>query len=181
MLNAVTKVQEKVETLQTQLAESNEKLDLILEAILNLSTEDTTQQPAVSAPIVGLDPEKWMDIAMTTKGWHEDNHTEKLMAYFRQGGFEWDPRGDENAWCGAFVRATLVQAGMLAIDSLKAKDWKQYGQPCDEKFGAIVAGNSHVAFCLGGGELIGGNQGDMVKVGNIEWYISNPVYRWPIG
>lgn len=144
-----------------------------------VSEGQSSDLPDMSVPR-DLDPNSWMNSAKSVLGQHEDHDTEALMEYFRKGGFEWDPRGDEHAWCAAYVRATLAQTGLPVLESLKAADWKEYGEPCEEQYGAIVVGKSHVAFCLGDGKLIGGNQGDMVKEGNIEWYISKPVFRWPV-
>ena len=169
-VNTIANVSQRLDSLEKGQSEIKEILS---------GTLETPPPPAMSDPLE-LDPDSWINIAKSVLGRHEDHDTRSLMEFFEKGGFEWDPRGDAHAWCAAYVRATLAQAGLPVLESLKAADWKAYGEPCEEKYGAIVVGKSHVAFCLGDGKLIGGNQGDMVKEGNIEWYISNPVFRWPV-
>lgn len=83
---------------------------------------------------------------------------------------------DETPWCASFVCRMLRESGMKDTNSAAAASYKEYGEHCDLKPGAVVvfkwaAGNRHVTFvdhivdsdyvaCLGG------NQDNSVKVSN---------------
>jgi len=127
---------------------------------------------------------QWLEIAYQYNGLHEEKDAEALMAFFESAGFQWDPRGDQNAWCGAYVRACLVRAGLPdpGEDGLRASFYKTYGveEKGKPRPGALVIGPNHVALLVEGNKIIGGNQGDMVKEGQVDWYFSNPVYRYPV-
>ncbi len=125
---------------------------------------------------------KLLQVAYEYEGKHEEKNVNELQGFFRTAGFDWDPRGDEGAWCGAFMRACLVHAGFPdpGPDGLRAAFYKGYGVTCEPQPGAIVVSNTHVALLVEGNRIIGGNQGDMVKEGQVEWYFSDPVYRLPV-
>ena len=99
--------------------------------------------------------------------------------------------GDEVPWCGTFTAACLKEAGFpIAKNWMRAKAWLDWGLmlsgPC---VGAVVVferqGGGHVGFVVGRdtrGRLLvlGGNQGDQVKVSPFD--IGRAVgYRWPEG
>lgn len=99
---------------------------------------------------------------------------------------------DETPWCGTFVAACMRDAAISPLPKfwMRAKDWLNWGQelsgPC---VGAVVVfereGGGHVGFVVGRdtqGRLLvlGGNQGDQVKVS--PFIAARAVgYRWPTG
>ena len=99
----------------------------------------------------------------------------------------WD--SDEVAWCGTFVAHCIKKAEcQLPKYWMRAKGWLDWGQELSEPcVGCIVVfereGGGHVGFVVGKdaqGHLmvLGGNQGDAVKVSAFE--TSRIVgYRWP--
>lgn len=107
------------------------------------------------------------------KGWdglHETRDREKIMAIFREAGFEFDP--DLMPWCGVGLRAALVLAGYEdpGPRAAKASTYKDYGVKSDNpKRGDIFVSETHVAAIEevrddGVLMLNGGNQSDMYCV-----------------
>lgn len=99
---------------------------------------------------------------------------------------------DSVPWCSAFVNWCCKQAGIKGTGLANARSWLKWGVPVDKPVeGCIVIlkrppnpASGHVAFFvreLGGMvELLGGNQGDQVK---LSWYHQADVigYRLPLG
>lgn len=86
-------------------------------------------------------------------------------------------KGDDGAvpWCGLFVDYCMTAAGIAPPkNSFRAKSWLDWGVPiANPVVGAVVIftrdGGGHVGFVVGKdlkGNLmvLGGNQGDMVKI-----------------
>ena len=99
-------------------------------------------------------------------------------------------KGDEIAWCSAFVNWCVEQAGLVGVDHLGAKKWKKWanGKAISGAVpvpGAItVLSRGHVGFLVyrenGKVLMLGGNQGDMVCLAS---YDASGVdtYLWPNG
>jgi uncharacterized protein (TIGR02594 family) len=83
---------------------------------------------------------------------------------------------DETAWCGGFVAACLVEAGLTPVKlAVRAKSWAEYGSNLRLTHlapGAILVfgreGGGHVGFYVGEDDtryyVLGGNQGNRVCV-----------------
>ena len=134
-----------------------------------------------------MDRPKIVEKAYEFDGLHENHDVEKLMAFFREAGVEWDPRGDANAWCGVFVRCLCIVCGFEDPGPAchQARQFKNYGPECEPQAGCIVYGERHVAVMVDpdwdfGGKIIGGNQGDKVKEGGLDWYFSDPKFIMPV-
>lgn len=100
-------------------------------------------------------------------------------------------RDDETPWCAGFVAYVLKKVGFPILSPAKvarALAWAEYGVPLGKPaYGAIAVksrnGGGHVGFVVGKDQfgnimLLGGNQGDMVKISPFKASeISH--YRWP--
>ncbi|GMU10152.1 hypothetical protein ASNO1_64060 [Corallococcus caeni] len=108
-------------------------------------------------------------------------------------------KSDEIPWCSSFVNWCVTQAGLKGTNNAGAASWLSWGIPVAARRGAIAVlfnpdavksrisqtGN-HVGFLLQETathyKLLGGNQGDAVKVSNMPkkaWRLKG--YRWPDG
>ena len=62
----------------------------------------------------------------------------------------WGAGRDETPWCSAFVSWCVLRAGLESTHSAAARSWRDYGQPCEFRRGAIVVlsrqGGGHVGF-----------------------------------
>lgn len=100
-------------------------------------------------------------------------------------------RDDETPWCASFVSGVLELSGIASARSAWARSYLKWGIPLgDPAVGAVAVlergpSSGHVAFVVGRDAagnlmLLGGNQGDMVKVSAF-----SPArvlaYRWPGG
>lgn len=97
-------------------------------------------------------------------------------------------KGDEIAWCSAFVNWCIEQAGLVGRDHLGAKRWENWanGKKITDAVpvpGAItILSRGHVGFLLfrenGKVHMLGGNQSDMVCIAA---YDASGVecYMWP--
>lgn len=97
---------------------------------------------------------------------------------------------DEVPWCSAFACWVMETASYESTRSARARSWLDYGQACGPRFGALAvlwrespdSASGHVGFLMGRRDgtvyLLGGNQGDRVKVSP---YPESRVlaYRWP--
>jgi uncharacterized protein (TIGR02594 family) len=154
----------------------------------------TTQ---VSAPKV-LGTPRWLEIAQNEVGQHEiagGNHNARIIAYHASTSLK--AKQDEVAWCASFVNWCLTQAGLKGTNSAAAASWASWGSACNARYGAVAviynakAANSslstsgnHVGFLVEETathyKLLGGNQGDQVKVSSFpksKWKLKG--YRWP--
>jgi len=99
---------------------------------------------------------------------------------------------DETAWCGGFVAAVLVEAGLTPVKlAVRAKSWAAYGANLRTTHlapGAILVfgreGGGHVGFYVGEDAtryyVLGGNQSNMVRVSPV---LKSRLIaaRWPKG
>lgn len=144
---------------------------LIMEII-----EDTLKKDVVEGTTDADDPTPWLTEAKKWEGLDEVDDNEKLQAFL---GI--DP--EEVSWCAAFANKVLEATGYKTTGTLRARDFAQYGEDCECQTGAIAVFRSHVGFVSDDeSKLLGGNQGNMVKESNLQWYHDNMVflgYRWP--
>lgn len=117
----------------------------------------------------------YLGLAQTMLGSREDADRAAIMAYFARGGVNLDPVAE--AWCAAFVNATLEQAGFSGTNSNMARSFLQWGREVqgapqvgdigvlprgdDERFGHV--GIVSAVNPNGTVTLLGGNQGDAVS------------------
>jgi uncharacterized protein (TIGR02594 family) len=104
----------------------------------------------------------------------------------------WNSKKDDSAlpWCGAFVRYCLVNAALpVPKEWYRARAFINHGLPCHVPvYGCIgviknAKGQYHVGFVVGRDNagnilMLGGNQGDAVKVSAFK-SSAFVAYRWP--
>ena len=132
--------------------------------------------PDMSAPMV-LDPDSWMNESKKFIGIDEHDDEDKVIAMSQQAGTPIN--SSETPWCAIFVNAILASVGLKTTGTMRARDFENYGEPCEEKVGAIVVYRSHVGFVPEIGKVLGGNQSDGVNIGQQSWYGKVICYRWP--
>jgi uncharacterized protein (TIGR02594 family) len=142
---------------------------------------------------------KWLEIAEKEIGQAEKRGCENSRIVEYHATTSLKAKDDETPWCSSFVNWSVLQAGFPETDSAAAKSWLNWGQPLTvPRVGCICiirqkqkgndkatgsASGYHVAFWLkeekGRVFLLGGNQGDQVKVssfGLASYEICG--YRW---
>lgn len=121
---------------------------------------------------------------------HNNKLINLLNTALRYNGVKWVD--DEMAWCGGFVAAVLLEAGIEPVKiAARAKSWANFSTNLDPTKltpGAILVfgrdGGGHVGFYLGEDDtryyVLGGNQSNMVRVSPIlkSRLIAS---RWPRG
>ena len=107
---------------------------------------------------------------------------------------------DEVPWCSSFVNWVMRQAGFVGTNSAAARSWLGWGTATTARYGAITviqrkgqdsdeatgsATSYHVGFLIEASSqrvrLLGGNQGDMVKISGFmlsSYDIRG--FRWPV-
>ncbi|MEM1055168.1 MAG: TIGR02594 family protein [Bacteroidota bacterium] len=148
-----------------------------------------------SAPVAGEPP--WMTIARSYLGLHERTHNSRLRRFLRS-----DRRtlGDPARlpWCGDFVETAIRLAledepfpGRLGENPYLARNWMEFGQPCELTTGAVVVFwrgrrnglSGHVGFVSGQAPgriyTLGGNQSNRVSIAPLS---ADRVlgFRWPL-
>jgi uncharacterized protein (TIGR02594 family) len=104
-------------------------------------------------------------------------HNERVVEYHSTTTLQ--ATTDETPWCSSFVNWVMKQAGHKGTNSARAIDWAKWGRKLDRPaYGAIAVfrwnpppdKKGHVGFVVGRKgsriELLGGNQGNEVKVQN---------------
>jgi len=131
----------------------------------------------------GLDPiasggSDWMKIARGEMGVSESTHNSRIASYHKTTGLD---AGGGTPWCSSFVNAVMEKAGYKGTDSAAAVSWKAWGTGVglnNARQGDIVvfdkdrdnSSATHVGFIQsidlkrGIIMVLGGNQGDQVKV-----------------
>jgi uncharacterized protein (TIGR02594 family) len=117
----------------------------------------------------------WITVAEGESGQKElkesGKHNPRIVEYHSTTGKFKD---DETPWCASFVNWVFKQAGIAGTGSASALSWKKFGKDLKKPaYGAVGVidwggGKGHVGFVVGmQGKnvlLLGGNQGDSVKV-----------------
>ncbi|MBC9208268.1 TIGR02594 family protein [Roseomonas aerophila] len=142
----------------------------------------------------------WMAIAENELGVAEipgRQHNPRIVEYHMTTSLQ--AGDDETPWCASFVNWVMRQAGYSGTNSAAAKSWKGWGSASGGRYGAITVlrrqrsghdastGSSsgfHVGFMTkqtaGHIQLLGGNQGNMVKLSNFNLSSYNiEAQRWP--
>lgn len=148
--------------------------EAVLTAIEALMPRDTETEVPGADPVINTP--YWLDIARKYEGLDEDDDKAALQELMNI-----DP--EMTPWCAAFANAVLEEARINGTGSLRARDFANWGEECECKDGAVAVFKKHVGFVVKDGEkLLGGNQGNMVKESNLQWYHDNMQfmsYRWP--
>jgi len=188
----VSEVLQRIDTLNTALSDISEKLDKLLsyvempEELAGEKGEVAQYGPPASTTSDTDDPNSmpWMIEAFKTEGIHERHDADAVKQLASDAGTPIsDPQ--DTPWCAIAVNGWLARAGMRSTGSMRARDFAQYGKPCDAKIGALAVWTKHVAFVASTEpeiEVIGGNQSDKVMVGKKTWYDKYSDflgYRWP--
>ena len=140
-------------------------------------------KPGETPPWV-LEAEKWM--------WkNEVDNQEELEALL---GVNPDGGSGGLPWCAYFLNAIFDACGIQGTTeggarSGKSTSFVDWGQIVEKRDGAVgifydqAGGSGHVAIVRENGtKLLGGNQGDTVRLNKIDWYEKNRKYadyRWP--
>lgn len=148
-----------------------EKLDTIISFL------DSGDQPYKPVSVAPLNPEIWLDKAKEYLGIDEDADEDKVIELSKLAGTP--ITSSETPWCAIFVNAILASCGFATTGTMRARDFEDYGEECEEKVGAIVVYKSHVGFVSEIGKCLGGNQSDGVTVGEQSWYGTPIAYRFP--
>jgi len=137
----------------------------------------------------------WLARARAHIGLHEgvgDANNKTIMGWAKRFG-GWIAsfyKADSIPWCGLFVGAMLMEAGIKPpANLLGARQYERWGQPL--KYGApgaIVtfarAGGGHVGFYVAEDpdayHILGGNQSDAVNIKRIAKSRATSI-RWPVG
>ena len=145
---------------------------------------------------------KWLEIAEGEVGQKEVKGGENPRIIEYHASTSLKAREDEIPWCASFVNWCVTQAGLIGTNSAAAISWASWGERITEPVaGCIVvirqrkkgtdqatgsSSGNHVAFFNrienGYIYLLGGNQGDSVKVSGFNLKSYDVVaYRWPEG
>lgn len=139
----------------------------------------------------------WLAIGMAEIGQREVvgvNHNPRIIEYHTATSLK--STDDETAWCSSFVSWCLEQAKVPSTRSARARSYMEWGETLVGPVpGCVVVfwrgstakdGAGHVGFYVGGDPkkgkiaVLGGNQGNMVKVAatGVDKLLG---YRWPQG
>ncbi len=124
---------------------------------------------------------KILDIALNEQGVSEvrgEDHNPRILQYAKDIRQSW-VQDDETAWCSIFINWCALKAGCKRSGKLNARSWLEVGRSInigDQKPGDVVifwresenSWKGHVALYVGKDDhyyyVLGGNQGNMVKV-----------------
>ena len=146
-----------------------------------------------SAPPEGPIPEnpEWLEFALGEIGVEEvpgPGNNPRVIEYHKTTTLK--ATQDSVAWCSSFVNWCMKQAGIEGSGSAAARSWQNWGKKLDTPRNGCIAvlkrgtdpAKGHVAFYVGDGtstiRLLGGNQGDQVKVASFPKSMVLS-YRWP--
>lgn len=136
---------------------------------------------------------KWLTLARTYIGVQEikgSQHNPFILELWKSaklGGI----KNDETPWCAGFVGGVLEQSGIRSARADNARSYLAWGGKLEmPTVGCIVVfergpDSGHVGFVVGRDSnrnlmVLGGNQGDMVKISSFNVYRVLG-YRWPAG
>lgn len=137
-----------------------------------------------------IDRPIWMPLVFGELGVRETpgvHATPRILEYFKATQLQ--PSDDVTPWCSAFACWSLERTGLKSTHSARALSWRNWGNQCGRRFGAICVLSrdnnpelGHVCFFLEEDAtrfwVIGGNQGDAVSVRSfpLERLLAT---RWP--
>ena len=152
--------------------------------------KEATREIITESLIIEIDGMQapWIIEGLKWVGKNEIDDEEELTDFLGINPNDDDPDG--LPWCGAWAGKILGDAAVPTINSLRAVDYINYGEPCECVNGALAifdAGRipgGHVGFVIDDTKILGGNQGDSVRKNNLAWYLENKTllgYRCPVG
>jgi len=113
-----------------------------------------------------------------TKEIHGTEHNPVILGWAKELGLESTYKTDEIPWCGLFVAICVKRAEFVPVTSpLWARAWSGFGtQQSIAMLGDVLVfsreGGGHVGLYVGQDDtcyhVLGGNQGDQVKVSRIQ-------------
>lgn len=160
-----------------QVVEKLENVAAGLTEVVELLKRESAVQSVLPNHIPeGTDP-PWVVEAQKYIGIDEDADEDKVLEFAEQAGTP--VQSSETPWCAIFVNAMLAMCGLKTTGTMRARDFADWGQGCEERVGAIVVYKSHVGFVPEPGKVLGGNQSDGVNIGEQRWYGMPIAYRWP--
>ena len=144
----------------------------------------------------------WLDRARDLVGLREiagNLHEPKIMQLWRDARIAYDPKGDEDAWCSAFVGAMLERSMISTPRKPNARSYSTWGiDVLDQGIERIPVGavlvwsrppnpsHGHVNFATGRTadgaiEAVGGNQGNSVSIAKFKEVKGRELIaaRWP--
>ena len=110
----------------------------------------------------------YAEISPGLLGVDEDADEDTVLAFASTAGTPIE--SSETPWCAIFVNAMFAACGLKTTGTMRARDFAEWGQACEERVGAIVMYKSHVGFVPEPGKVLGGNQSDGVNIGEQRWY-----------
>ena len=146
--------------------------------------------------LIGRTDTPWLDIAYNEIGVSECKvngdigSNPQILKYFYNATTDPALKGDQTAWCAAFVNWCLKQVGITGTNSSSGYSFLGWGQSLSKPaFGAIgIYDTGHVGFYTGEANgyvyFLGGNQGNMVKYtcdGKNCYELSRFKWVYPIG
>lgn len=190
LLEEVTKIRQMVEAFPK--VDANE----IRQVAAPIKEVTTPQYPAASieevtpvGPRAVRQPSKtppWLAEARSWVGKNEVDNREELEAYLKI-----NPDGNRGGlpWCAAFMNSVLNACGIAGTGNNMARSFKDWGEDVQEADGVIAVfyndsdtrGHAGI-ICENGERLLGGNQGDSVKLNNLPYYketFDHTEFKWP--
>lgn len=153
--------------------------------------------------MTGLTEPMWLDRARDMVGIREIAgalHEPKIMQLWRDARIAYDAKGDEDAWCSAFVGAMLERSMITTPRKPNARSYADWGIDVLDQgiekipVGAVLvwsrppkAWQGHVCFALARAhdraiQCLGGNQSDSVSIARFKEANGRELIaaRWPI-
>ena len=117
----------------------------------------------------GLDA-PWVIEAYKWEGLNEVDDRDQLEPFL---GMNPDDSDGGLAWCASFINSVMEAVEIIGTGSLLARSFMDWGTECECVDGALAVYEGHIGIVIGAG-LLGGNQGDMVRLNkNRSWFDKN--------
>lgn len=173
---------EQIANFESRLTTIENKFNKLISLLTEDVDVDDLAVPKTDSELImiadGAEPD-WLMKAKTYIGIDEDDDEAVVLQLAKDAGTPIE--SSETAWCAIFVNAILAQCGLETTGTMRARDFSDYGQKCEERVGAIVVYRSHVGFVPEIGKVLGGNQSDGCNIGEQRWYGKPIAYRFPNG
>lgn len=141
---------------------------------------------------------KWLTLARAEIGTLETpgpKSNPKVLAFFKDVGCSW-VKGDDTAWCGAYLGAILKRSGIEPLPPSKvlgARNWERWGERLEQPLLGCIgvkrrqggeAWQGHVGLVVAANQttvwMLGGNQSDSVSIAPFSrWQFT--AFVWPEG